>query len=78
MKTSYQIRVKVEIVPCTDVSTEAPVKQDDGSVHVTLAEADAINIDTCERVLLQTAYPTLREALATHFSAVSKKKPVST
>jgi hypothetical protein len=73
---TYQVRVKVEIVPSTESPTHEPVKQDDGSVHVILAESEAIDIDTCERAVLQTVYPTLRETLATHFSAVSKKKPV--
>jgi hypothetical protein len=74
---TYQIRMTIEIVPCTEVPTSQPIKQADGSVQFTLSESDAINIDACERALLQTVYPTLRETLATHFSDVSKKKPVS-
>lgn len=77
MKT-YQVHVKVEIVPSTESPTHDPVKHDDGSLHVTLAEAEALNIDTCERAVLQTIYPTLRETRSTHFSAVSKKKPTHT
>ncbi len=65
---AYKIRMKVEIVPCTGSPSHEPVVQEDGSVQITLAEPDAINIDTCERALLQTAYPTLREALSTHLS----------
>ncbi len=74
---TYQVRVNVEIVPCTDSPAPEPVKQKDGSFQITIAEPDAISIDTCERALLQTASPTLREALATHVSQVSKKKPLS-
>jgi len=74
---AYKIRMNIEIVPCHDSPSEDPVLQEDGSVQITLAEPDALNIDTCERALLQTAYPALRKALSTHFSEVSKKKPVS-
>jgi hypothetical protein len=72
---TYKVRVKVEIVPCTESPTHEPVKHEDGSFQITLAEPEAMSIDTCERALLQTAYPTLREALSTHLSAVSKKSP---
>ncbi len=65
---AYQVRVKVEIVPCTESPSREPVKQDDGSFKFTIAAPEAISIDTCERALLQTASPTLREALATHVS----------
>jgi hypothetical protein len=53
------------------------MKQADGSFQMTLAEDAAINIDACEQAVLRTAYPTLRNTLATHFSEVAKKKPVS-
>jgi hypothetical protein len=39
-----------------------------------LSEADALSIDACEQALLQTTYPTLRETLSTHLSAMAKKK----
>ncbi len=71
---AYQVRVNVEIVPSTESPSHEPVTQDDGSVQFTIAASDAISIDTCERALLQTAYPTLREALATHLSHMSEKK----
>lgn len=71
----YKIRMKVEIVPCTESATHKPVERDDGSFEITIAEPDALNIDKCERALLQTAYPTLREALSRHLSEMSKKKP---
>jgi len=53
------------------------MKDQDGSLSIVLSEADAINIDACENALLQTTYPTLREALATHLSEMSKKKPLN-
>lgn len=74
---TYQIQLKVNIVPCTDSPTREPQKQADGSVQLTLSEAEALNIDHCEQALLQTVYPLLRETLSTHFSDLSKKKPLS-
>ena len=71
--TQYKMRIKIEMFPCDDVPTPQPSKEEDGSVSIVLSEADAVNIDVCERTLLQTAYPTLRDARSTHFSAVSKK-----
>ena len=75
---TYQLRMKIELVPCTESPTSIPSKQADGSVHLPLSEADALNIDVCEQTVLQTLYPTLRETLAAHFSEVAKKKRVST
>ena len=75
---TYKIRMNVEMVSCTESPTHEPVEQGDGSVEITMAEPDAINIDIYEQALLQTAYPALREALSTHFSELSKKKPLST
>ena len=72
------VRVHVESVPCPEALTPTPVKQPDGSVQIAIADTDALRIDRGERALFQTAYPTLREALSTHLSALSKKKPVST
>lgn len=73
----YTIRMNIEIVPSDDSPHETPTIQPDGSVQMTLAESEAFNIDRCEQALLQTTYPALRHALATHLSALSKKKPVN-
>jgi hypothetical protein len=62
---------------CDEAPTTTPLKDRDGSLSIILSEADAINIDACEKALLQTTYPTLRDALATHLSEMSKKKPMS-
>ncbi len=71
---TYQIQMKIEIVPCHHAPTCEPVTQKDGSVYFTLSEGDAMNIDRCEHALLQTVYPTLRDTLSKHLSDVSKKK----
>jgi hypothetical protein len=67
--------MKVEIVPCTESPSPEPIQQDDGSVERIIPESEAISIDQCERELLQTAYPTLRDTLSKHLSDVSKKSP---
>lgn len=74
---SYTIRMNIEIVPSDESPRETPTIQQDGSVQMTLAESEACNIDRCEHALLQTAYPALRNALSSHLSALSKKKPVN-
>ena len=71
---TYQVRVKVEIVPCGDPPTTEPVKEPDGTFSITITESDADSIDVCERALLQATYPTLRNVLSQHMSDVSKKK----
>jgi hypothetical protein len=75
--SQYKIRVQIEMIPCDDAPRREPVKEHDGSLSIVLSETDAINIDACEQAFLQTTYPRLREALATHLSEVSKKKPPS-
>jgi hypothetical protein len=74
---TYQIQVKIDIVPCHHPPTQKPITEHDGSAHFTLSEEDAINIDICEQAVLQTVYPTLRATLSKHLSEVSKKKPRS-
>lgn len=75
--SQYKIRVQIEMIPCDDAPTNTPIHGHDGSLSIVLSEADAIKIDACEQALLQTTYPKLREALATHLSEMSKKKPGS-
>jgi hypothetical protein len=61
------------MIPCDEAPTETPEKADDGSVSMILFETDALSIDACEKALLETTYPILRETLASHLSAVAKK-----
>ncbi len=72
--STYKIRVQIEIIPCDEAPAHTPINEQDGSLSFVLSDADAMNIDACEQALLQTTYPTLREALSTHLSAISKKK----
>jgi hypothetical protein len=54
-----------------------PTIQDNGSFEITLSENDALNIDSCEHALLQTAHPAIRAAISKHLTELSKKKPLS-
>ena len=69
----YKIMVKVEVVECDDPKEHNLTKKEDGSFTMTINEQDAISIDNCERAVLQTAWPTIREALSKHLSDISKK-----
>ena len=75
--STYKIRVHIEMIPSEEAPTTTPLKDPDGSLFFVLSESEAVNIDRCEQALLQTTFPSLRETLATHLSAMSKKKPVS-
>jgi len=70
----YKIKVKVELVECTEAKEHDPSKQEDGSFTMTISEQDAVSIDNCEKAVLRTAYPTIREAISKHLSEISKKK----
>ena len=69
----FRIKVHVEFVECNDPINQEPTKNNDGSFSMTISEQDAISIDMCEKSVLQTAYPTIRDAVSSHLSAVSKK-----
>jgi hypothetical protein len=70
----YRIRVKVELVECDEADANGIQKEGDGQFSMTIDEKDAVSIDNCEKSILLTAYPTIRDAISTHLSEVSKKK----
>ena len=71
----YRIQVKVELIECNDDSSENDLtEQKDGSFAMTISEKNAISIDNCERAILLTAHPTIRNAITKHLSDISKKK----
>ncbi len=72
--TNYKITVNIKIEECND--DNHLFKKNDGSYEFILPEKDAINIDKCEKALLQVDYEALRAALADHFTEVSKKRSV--
>ena len=70
----YKIKVHVELVECDDAVNHKLTKNNDGSFSMAISEQDAISIDMCEKFVLQTAYPTIREVVSKHLSDISKKK----
>ena len=70
----YCIKVHVEIEESDQALHGAPLEQADGSFELVLSERQASSIDDCEQALLQTNYAAVRQALATHLTALSKKK----
>lgn len=73
----YKVKIKIELVECKDdAKAHDPQKEKDGSFTMTISEQDAISIDRCERAVLMTAHPTIRDAIAKHLSEISKKKPL--
>lgn len=72
---AYTIRINVEIVPTTELPYVTPAHSDDGYIEVIIPESEARSIDLCERRLLDTTHPAIRDALARHLSALSQKKP---
>jgi hypothetical protein len=76
----FQIKVKVEIVESEQQNKNGhgPQEQDDGSFTMIIDQNDAESIDNSEKALLETAYPTIRNALSKHLENISKKKPLKT
>lgn len=72
--TQYKIKVHIELVECDDSINPAPTKNKNGTFSMTLSEQNATSIDMCEKFVLQTAYPAIREAVSTHLTEISKKK----
>lgn len=73
----YKIKVHIEMVESEGPALNTQTIQDNGSFEITLSENDALNIDSCEQALLQTAHPAIRAAISKHLTELSKKKPLS-
>ncbi len=70
---NYKIKVNIKIEECNEEVDNQLLEKNDGSFEFILPEKDAINIDKCEKTLLQVDYEALRAALADHFTHISKK-----
>lgn len=73
----YRISVEVKIEESEEAIDTNPVEQADGSFRLVVSDETASSIDECEQALLRTKYAAVRQAIALHLSAVSKKKPAS-
>ncbi len=70
----YKIKVNIKIAECKYSRLSEPKKQENGSFEMTISEEEAMSIDKCEKALLETSYPTIREAMSRHLTAISEKK----
>jgi hypothetical protein len=69
----YKVKVNIELVECNSAEEHDPIKEKEGSFTMTISERDAISIDNCEKAVLRTAYPTIRDAISKHLTEISKK-----
>lgn len=73
----YNVKVNVELIECDNSAREQGlVKEKDGGFNMTISGQDAMSIDRCEQSVLVVAYPTIRDAISHHLSAISKKEAV--
>ncbi len=68
---TYQVTMSIAITPTTDTVPFPVTELPDGRFQCVISADEAANIDACEQAVLQTTYPALRQALATHFTALS-------
>lgn len=76
--SQYEISVEVTIKECEGPVDANPVGQADGSFRLMISDETASSIDDCEQALLRTNFAAVRQALSTHLSALSKKRPKHT
>jgi len=74
---AYRVRTQVVVEEVEgDVGEDAEVRRGaDGSFELMLSADDATSIDKSEQAILATCWPAMRNALADHLQAVSKKRP---
>lgn len=75
--SQYEISVEVTIKECEGSVDTNPVEQADGSFRLVIPDTTASSIDECEQALLRTNFAAVRQAISTHLSTLSKKKPRS-
>lgn len=74
MMKNTKIRVKIELVETDEPIQNNPLRDVDGSFSIVVDENKAISIDQIEKSVLTTNWPAIREAVAQHFTELSKKK----
>ena len=75
--SDYEMIIKIEIQKTKSKPSDSINKCDDGSFRIVLPKKSAQSIDLCEKALLQTSFPAIREALSQHLSEISKKEAAS-
>jgi len=74
MIKNTKIRIKIELVETDEPVRNKPLKGRDGSFSLIVDDNTAINIDQIEKSVLTANWPAIREAVAQHFTEISKKK----
>ncbi len=75
--SDYEIVIKIAIQKTNNKSSDSINKCDDGSFRIVVPKKSAQSIDLCEKALLQTSFPAIREALSHHLSEISKEEAAS-
>ncbi len=73
--SNYKIKVDIELVECDDSEQCGFVEAKDGKFTKVINEKEATSIDHCEKGLLEMIFPAARDAIASHLTRFSKKKP---
>jgi hypothetical protein len=74
----YKVSVTIQIEECEATTDKNPVELADGSYRLVISDKTASSIDECEQALLRTNYAAVRQSIAAHLTALSKKKPKHT
>ena len=72
--SKYKINVTIDLVECDEEANDNPIELEDGSYQYTINGDAGESIDDCEKAVLSTAYPAIRDAIGRHMEKVSKKK----
>ena len=70
---NYKLQVEIKIVECDEPVMSEPQALPEGGFSFNISSEEAESIDECEQALLTVNAPALREALAKHLEAMSKK-----
>ena len=72
--SKYKINVTINLVECEDETDDNPMELENGSYQYIINGNAGENIDDCEKAVLNTAYPAIRDAIGRYMEKVSKKK----
>ena len=72
--SNYNINIKIAISKTEDNITEGSKKLSDGSFGMVISGDHGQSIDQCEKAMLSTNYPAIRDALSQHLSQLSEEE----
>ena len=71
---NYKIKIRIEIEKTDHPVSEIVNQSEDNSFSIVVPKKSAESIDKCEKALLNTSYPAIREALSLHMSEISRQE----